>query len=549
MATVAPVVVSLAIWFITRSPFALVFAALGPAVAIASLADARIQSRRRLRRERARFRSEVAAARADIAAAHERERLDLAETLPSARRLVSGRWPEPERWLGGFDEPVAVGIGTGSRASAVTLDGAPMATRARDPAHNELRQLAELAGQLHDAPIVVDARLGIGVTGTRVVATAVARGLLLQVLATLPPAAHSVEAETDDRDEWAWLELLPHAVTITRSAANRTVIRVRPGRAANDAGSRRDLALGDSAEASRRDRGRATEIVVGVSEDPLLLTTAARVLIAARGLRSRLEQHPDREMTGPLTPQFVSREEAVVVAAQLAALAQRSRTADAVVPDHVAFGECGPRDPSADIRPGSLAAVVAATARQPLRLDLVRQGPHAVVGGTTGSGKSELLTAWILAIAHDHPPGAASVLLVDFKGGSAFAALQTLPHCVGMITDLDETGAQRALDSLAAELRHRERHLARAGAKSIDTLPADAACRGSSSWSTSSPPWSPAFPTCTRSSPTSRRGGGRSGCTSSSAPRGRRASSATRYSPTAPSACRSGSTTAPTAEP
>ena len=452
MATVAPVVVSLAIWFITRSAFALVFAALGPAVAIASLADARIQSRRRSRRERARFRAEIAAARADIAAAHGRERGELEESEPSSRRLVSGRWPAAERWLGRLDEPVAVGVGAGERASVVTLDGAPTAARSREPAHDELRELVQSAGRLRDAPIVVDARLGVGVVGARVPAVAVARGLLVQVLATLSPAAHGVDVETDDPDEWAWLELVPHAVTVARGPVPCTVIRVRSA-------------------AAPPGRQSDTEVVVATAPAARLLPTTARVVISARGLRSHLDQHPDRAALGALAPHFVSREEALTVAGELAALAQRSRPAAGVVPDTVAFADCAASDPDAEHRPSPLAAVVAATSRRPLRLDLVREGPHAVVGGTTGSGKSELLTAWILAIARDHPPDAASVLLVDFKGGSAFAALQTLPHCVGMITDLDEAGAQRALESLAAELRRRERHLARAGAKSIDVLP------------------------------------------------------------------------------
>jgi len=444
MATVAPVVVSLAIWFITKSAFALVFAALGPAVAIASVADARIQSRRRLRREGARFRSELAAARADVEAAHDLERALLADTLPSAQRLVSAGWVESERWLSSLDEPVAICVGTGERASEVTLDGAPVTTRSRDPATAEMRALADLAARLRDAPIVVDARLGIGVVGGRVVATAVARGLLVQVLALLSPAGHSVEAETDDPEQWSWLEGVPHDVVVTRGVAPATVISVR---GPND-----------------------HEVVLAVAEETRLLPTSSRVVIEARGSATRVLQHPDRTWLVPLVPHFVSREQAVTVAAGMAAHAARLGTDHDALPDHVGFFDCGPRDPRAEVRPGTLAATVAVTARGPLRLDLVQQGPHAVVGGTTGSGKSELLTTWILAIAHDHPPDAASVLLVDFKGGSAFAPLEKLPHCVGMITDLDEAGAQRALESLAAELRRRERHLAGFAAKSVDAL-------------------------------------------------------------------------------
>jgi S-DNA-T family DNA segregation ATPase FtsK/SpoIIIE len=100
-------------------------------------------------------------------------------------------------------------------------------------------------------------------------------------------------------------------------------------------------------------------------------------------------------------------------------------------------------------------------------VDIVSDGPHAIVGGTTGSGKSELLIAWVLALATRYSPAEVSVLLVDFKGGSSFGNLTDLPHCVGLITDLDEVTARRALKSLAAEITFRERTLRTAGARSI----------------------------------------------------------------------------------
>ena len=456
MATIAPVVVSLAIWFITSSPFALVFAALGPAVAVASLADARIQSRRRRRRESARFRAELAAAQSEVAAAHDRERADLVAGSPSARRLVLSTWSEPERWLGGLADPVEVCIGAGRRASVVALDGAPTTTRSRDGTHTQLRALVEAAARLDDAPLLVDARLGIGVVGARVIAESAARGLLLQLLASLSPADHGVVVQTDDAEQWAWLERLPHSATILAGASpSRTVIRVR-----------------STAPPPVGADPRDAEVLVAVAARTEQLPPAARIVVETDGLRATVVHHPDRALLGPLRLERVSREEAVAVARGMVAHAARAGFGESVLPDSVAFSDCGPRAQTREGRaPGSLAAVVAVTAHAPLELDLVAQGPHAIVGGTTGSGKSELLTAWILAIADDHSPDEATVLLVDFKGGSAFASLEGLPHCVGMITDLDEAGARRALLSLAAELRRRERVLAGAGAKSIDVLP------------------------------------------------------------------------------
>ena len=445
MATVAPVVVSLAIWFVTRSPFALVFAALGPAVALASLADARIQSRRRRTRETTRFRTELAATKSDIVAAHRHERAELVETLPSIIRLIAGRWTAAERWSRGDDEPIVVGVGSGTLRSSLALDGVSVSPRSRDPAHAQLAALVDEAARLGSAPVVVDAALGIGLLGPRLLTAAVARGVLLQVLASLSPADHAVVVETDDPSGWAWLAGLPHPVRVVPGPPAVTTVRV-------------------TSAASPR------AIVVALAESPRALPSGTRVVLSVRGIRSLIEQHPDRGRLGPIAPHPVSVEQAIAVARDLAAQAHSGGAVDAAVPQSVAFAELGDGTAVADPRPGSLATVVAATAGEPLVLDLVRHGPHAIVGGTTGSGKSELLTAWILAITRDHPPGAASVLLVDFKGGSAFTALTALPHCAGMITDLDEAGAQRALQSLAAEIRRREKHLARAGAKSIDAL-------------------------------------------------------------------------------
>ena len=104
-------------------------------------------------------------------------------------------------------------------------------------------------------------------------------------------------------------------------------------------------------------------------------------------------------------------------------------------------------------------------------LDLEREGPHALVGGTTGSGKSEFLRALALGWAATRSPSELTLLFVDFKGGATFAGLTDLPHTVGLVTDLDPLVAERALLSLRAELRRRERVLAEAGLRDIAQQP------------------------------------------------------------------------------
>ncbi|SJM61213.1 FtsK/SpoIIIE family protein [Actinomycetales bacterium JB111] len=105
-----------------------------------------------------------------------------------------------------------------------------------------------------------------------------------------------------------------------------------------------------------------------------------------------------------------------------------------------------------------------------VEIDLVRDGPHALLAGATGSGKSEALMAWLTALAASAPPDLLGLVLVDYKGGSAFAPLGELPHVAAVLTDLDPSGTTRALASLTAELRRREEVLAAAGAKDIADL-------------------------------------------------------------------------------
>ncbi|HLZ25923.1 MAG TPA: FtsK/SpoIIIE domain-containing protein [Chloroflexota bacterium] len=94
---------------------------------------------------------------------------------------------------------------------------------------------------------------------------------------------------------------------------------------------------------------------------------------------------------------------------------------------------------------------------QTLELDLEREGPHGLVAGTTGSGKSELLLTLLLSLAVRFHPHRVAFLLVDYKGGAAFGPTTRLPHTLGLVTDLDEQLAHRSLVALKAELKRRER--------------------------------------------------------------------------------------------
>ncbi|MCQ1955070.1 FtsK/SpoIIIE domain-containing protein [Arthrobacter sp. zg-Y826] len=116
---------------------------------------------------------------------------------------------------------------------------------------------------------------------------------------------------------------------------------------------------------------------------------------------------------------------------------------------------------------GSRGAVVGVAASGPVTLDLDKDGPHFLVAGTTGSGKSEFLRTFVGSLAASLPPTSFTVLLIDFKGGSGLGPLAALPHSVGLLTDFSAANVARALVSLRAEVRRREALLAGSGADNL----------------------------------------------------------------------------------
>jgi len=111
----------------------------------------------------------------------------------------------------------------------------------------------------------------------------------------------------------------------------------------------------------------------------------------------------------------------------------------------------------------SIAAPIGAGPSGPLVLDLDAHGPHLLVAGTTGSGKSALLETLVLALADRYCPDDLAIALIDFKGGAGLGACMDLPHVAGTLTDLDAHLARRSLAALADEVAERKRRLRDAG--------------------------------------------------------------------------------------
>jgi DNA segregation ATPase FtsK/SpoIIIE, S-DNA-T family len=116
-------------------------------------------------------------------------------------------------------------------------------------------------------------------------------------------------------------------------------------------------------------------------------------------------------------------------------------------------------------------AAIGMDAAGPLTLDLAAEGPHLLIAGTTGAGKSELLRSLVLGLACEHAPDKINFLLIDFKGGSGLGVLAGLPHSSGLLTDLTASNVARALGWLRAEVRRRELEFARLGVADIRQCP------------------------------------------------------------------------------
>lgn len=492
-----PVVLGGAMFAMNRSPFSLVFMLGFPTMMAVQHVVARRQQRGEHDAQLRAWRRDLddVTDRLDAAATVQRERADQDEPdLVTVRERVAGR--HPGTWARRVDDAdfLHVRVGRGPRPALVTGSVARGGDRVqRDLAVREVDARSVLPDQ--PVPLVVGGHRVVAVTcADRDRADAAVRALLVRVAAAHSPTDVSLAAVLgpDAGHVETWLRWLPHTA---RRVAGLPPVAV----GATDGGALLDaLVAGDGA------RGHVVCLVDEGAGVPRRAVEAVAQAAAGRDVHllwvgadaDRVPSATDVLLdldAGMVRRRDRGGDDVVVTADELdlAAAWQTARTLtayrdeaavvppDSALPDAVRLPELGsdlgdPDDVAAVVgrwaSSTGLRAQLGAGADGVVTVDLREDGPHGLVAGTTGSGKSELLQTLLCSLAANNPPTRITFLLVDYKGGAAFRECADLPHTVGYITDLTPALVQRALVSLRAELTWREHLLAEHGAKDLVAL-------------------------------------------------------------------------------
>ncbi|MFN2523940.1 MAG: FtsK/SpoIIIE domain-containing protein [Mycobacteriales bacterium] len=491
LAVLAPLVLGVVMWRVLGNASFLLFTLLSPIMVIGNVVTERRAGSRQTRRQRALWRAQRDVAErtlADAVREDERRRRD-ASPDPGAL-LLTALGPRARLWERRRDDADALDlrVGLADQLAAVEAEG----------------DVPDGATTARAVPVLVPLREAgvLGLAGEQ--AQALARAVVVQAAVLHSPRDLQlvVVAEPAAAAAWEWTRWLPHTAPEGRQECRATLglgtaqaaarvaelsALVEARRSSRELG-RPVLLVVDGARALRQVPGLATLLAEGpavgvftiaVEQDAQLLPEECSATAVATGatLQVRVSDRPD---LADVPADLVSVAYTERVARALAPVRDSSRDRTSGLPESVRWTEVADLPLSGTDADAALVlerwaapgrTTTAVLGRGPdgvFAVDIARDGPHALVAGTTGAGKSELLQTLVASLATGNRPDELHLLFVDYKGGAAFGPCVRLPHTVGMVTDLDGALVERALASLTAELKRREGLLAAAGAKDID---------------------------------------------------------------------------------
>jgi S-DNA-T family DNA segregation ATPase FtsK/SpoIIIE len=497
IAIAAPLVVAVLMAVIMQRPYFLIFGLLSPVMMLANHASSRKSGKETFQEQKTKYRKVVAQVEGDLQQAvvdFSNERRMLSPDPATVGMIATT--PTPRLWERRTDDPDHLSL----RVGVANVESDVSAFHPEEVDHRRTQN-----AQAKDVPVTVSlAAVGVlGLCGDDSVVQRQAAWMVAQLAVTQSPRDLQLCVLTgiEREREWGWTRWLPHmrrgngpvaaigndARTLGERVAE--LIRIIEQRA--DSGGRRDAApvpaivvVVDEVRQLRQWPGVARILSEGPAagvyaicldqEERFLPEEAHAIVSEADGQWTlRLDRENAQQ---EITPDLPEREWFEWISRALAPIRDATDESDSFIPSSVRFLESvALTDPTAEeiqgrwaSAPRSTSAVVGESFDGIFSVDIRRDGPHLLIAGTTGSGKSELLQTLIASLALRNRPDEMTFVLIDYKGNAAFKDFVDLPHTVGLVTDLDGHLVQRAMDSLAAELRRREHLIATVGAKDIE---------------------------------------------------------------------------------